>query len=144
MIRNTYQRTVHSICRRMPSIDLQPELQRESVWSKSQKQLLIDSILNDLDIPKIYINEKKTEDTKEEVVDGQQRLTAINEFLNDAYPLKWDTPDIDVLTNRGKLAIRELAELNEGAVILLILSLNSRIRDLEEALSHHNHNSIIH
>ena len=52
--------------------------------------------------------------------------------------------NIDGLTDRGKLAIRELAELNEGAVIFLILSLNSRIRDLEKALSHHNHNSIIH
>ena len=52
--------------------------------------------------------------------------------------------NIDGLTDRGKLAIRELAELEEGAVIFLILSLNSRIRDLEKARSHHNHNSIIH
>ena len=52
--------------------------------------------------------------------------------------------NIDGLTDRGKLAIRELAESNEGAVIFLLLSLNSRIRDLEKALSHHNHNSIIH
>ena len=52
--------------------------------------------------------------------------------------------NIDGLTDRGKLAIRELAELNEGAVIFLILSLNSRIRDLEEALSKNNNNEIIH
>ena len=42
--------------------------------------------------------------------------------------------NIDGLTDRGKLAIRELANLNEGAVIFLILSLNSRIRDLEQSL----------
>ena len=35
------------------------------------------------------------------------------------------TQNIDGLTDRGKLAIRELTELNEGAVIFLILSLNS-------------------
>ena len=52
--------------------------------------------------------------------------------------------NIEGMTNRGKLAIRELAELNEGAVIFLILNLNSRIRDLEEALSHHNQNTITH
>ena len=52
--------------------------------------------------------------------------------------------NIDGLTDRGKLAIRELAELNEGAAIFLFLSLNSRIRDLEEALSHHNHNPVTH
>ena len=52
--------------------------------------------------------------------------------------------NIEGLTNRGKLAIRELAELNEGAVIFLILSLNSRIRDLEQAISSHDQNIIIH
>ena len=52
--------------------------------------------------------------------------------------------NIDGLTDRGKLAIRELAELEEGAVIFLILSLNSRIRDLEEALSKNNNKEIIH
>ena len=52
--------------------------------------------------------------------------------------------NIEGLTDRGKLAIRELAELNEGAVIFLILSLNSRIRYLEEALSKINNNKIIH
>jgi len=41
--------------------------------------------------------------------------------------------NIEGLTERGRLAIRELAELNEGAVIFLILSLNSRIRDLEQS-----------
>lgn len=46
--------------------------------------------------------------------------------------------NISGLTDRGKLAIRELAELNEGAVIFLFLSLNSRIRELEEALAYNN------
>ena len=52
--------------------------------------------------------------------------------------------NIEGLTERGKLAIRELAELNEGAVIFLILSLNSRIRDLEKLPSESDHYSIIH
>ena len=52
--------------------------------------------------------------------------------------------NIEGLTERGKLAIRELAELNEGATIFLFLILNSRIRDLEEALSHHHHINVTH
>ena len=52
--------------------------------------------------------------------------------------------NIDGLTDRGKFAICELAEMNEGAVIFLFLSLNSRIRDLEVALSKKNNNEIIH
>ena len=52
--------------------------------------------------------------------------------------------NIEGLTERGKLAIRELSELNEGAAIFLFLSLNSRIRDLEEALSYHQHTTVTH
>lgn len=52
--------------------------------------------------------------------------------------------NIEGLTDRGKLAVRELAELDEGAVIFLILSLNSRIRDLEQVVNSHNQKTIIH
>lgn len=52
--------------------------------------------------------------------------------------------NIDGLTERGKTAIRELADLNEGASIFLFLSLNSRIRDLEEALTKKMNESTIH
>lgn len=55
-----------------------------------------------------------------------------------------NSQNIGGLTDRGKLAIRELAESNEGAAIFLFLSLNSRIRDLEEALSQQNHPPVIH
>ena len=41
---------------------------------------------------------------------------------------------IDGLTVRGRIAIRKLAESNEGAVIFLILSLNARIRELENII----------
>ncbi len=66
-----------------------PEYQREkSLWSTEKKSLLIDSILVDIDIPKLYFN--RTADGNYEVVDGQQRLWAIWEFLDDMYPYKGD------------------------------------------------------
>ena len=43
---------------------------------------------------------------------------------------------IEGLTPRGKIAISDLANENQGAAIFLFISLNSRIRDLEEALLH--------
>ncbi len=52
--------------------------------------------------------------------------------------------NIEGLTARGKVAIKELADLNEGAIIFLFLSLNSRIRDLEEVLGRINNSEIIH
>jgi hypothetical protein len=61
-----------------------PEYQRQpNLWSVEKRQLLIDSILQDIDIPKLYFNET-TEGTIE-VVDGQQRLWSIWEFIDDEY-----------------------------------------------------------
>jgi hypothetical protein len=61
-----------------------PEYQREKeLWSPEAKASLIDSIFKDIDIPKLYFN---LNDKKEyEVVDGNQRLGAILEYLSDQY-----------------------------------------------------------
>jgi uncharacterized protein with ParB-like and HNH nuclease domain len=62
-----------------------PEYQRQpKLWSQERKERLIDSILGNIDIPKLYFNQ--TKDGEYEVVDGQQRLWAIWEFLEDEYP----------------------------------------------------------
>lgn len=62
-----------------------PEYQRQpNLWTTEKKSLLIDSILRDIDIPKLYFNQ--TKDRTYEVVDGQQRLWAIWDFLDDEYP----------------------------------------------------------
>lgn len=66
-----------------------PEYQRQdNLWSEEKKSLLIDSILRNIDIPKIYFN--VTPGGNIEVVDGQQRLWAIWGFLDDDYSLKLD------------------------------------------------------
>lgn len=64
--------------------------QRHSVWSPQAKTLLIDSILNELPIPKIFIRTKinpKLQKTLKEIVDGQQRVRSIVEFANDDFAL---------------------------------------------------------
>jgi hypothetical protein len=61
-----------------------PDFQREKkLWSTLQKAALIDSILKDIDIPKLYFNRKAKNDF--EVVDGQQRLWAIWDFFGNVY-----------------------------------------------------------
>ena len=60
-----------------------PEVQREpKIWTLEQKQNLIDSLINDFDIPKIYFRRRENEPNVWWLIDGQQRLTTINEFLN--------------------------------------------------------------
>ena len=55
-----------------------PDVQRELVWTKSQNQLLIDSLFKDFDIPKIYFRDIEVDGKRAyAVIDGQQRLNAI-------------------------------------------------------------------
>lgn len=75
------------------NIKLDPPYQRKGdVWTKEKRQLLIDSILNDYDIPKIYFH-VLSEDQKNgsghdySVIDGRQRLEAIWRFIDGDFPL---------------------------------------------------------
>jgi hypothetical protein len=64
-----------------------PDWQRDEVWPESKKQNLSDSILKGWTLPKFYL--LKTSDNPEEfdVVDGQQRLSAIFDFFDNAISL---------------------------------------------------------
>lgn len=68
-------------------IDTNPDYQRPAVWSTAQKQLLMDTILKGYDIPKFYWRKVASNPDKYEVVDGQQRLRAIWEFVEGKYKL---------------------------------------------------------
>lgn len=81
---------LYSVRMREPKIDPRPSYQRGPVWSKSKKQLLMDSILRQYDIPKIYLRAVDSPPYKYEVIDGQQRLRAIWEFCQDKFPLPED------------------------------------------------------
>lgn len=70
-------------------LELQPEFQRKQVWSRSAKIMLIDTILQHIPMPKFFIQSIIRGDKCHRIViDGQQRLTAILEYLRDEYPLE--------------------------------------------------------
>lgn len=65
-------------------VNLDPDYQRRPVWSFKSKVYLIDTILQNLPIPKFFIQNKVDLSTGKsiyDVVDGQQRLTAIFELI---------------------------------------------------------------
>lgn len=67
---------------------LSPKFQRRRVWSYKAKSYLIDTILRSLPIPPVFIRQQidpKTRKTVREVIDGQQRLGAILDFLKDGF-----------------------------------------------------------
>jgi len=78
-------------------IDFQPDYQRESdIWPLSKKQLFIDSLINNIDIPKLYFHEVQKTSTypyRYAVVDGKQRLEALFSFLNDDFNISDDFED---------------------------------------------------
>jgi hypothetical protein len=57
-----------------------PEFQRGLVWDKKRKSRFIESILLGFPIPGMFFSEK--EDHQLLIIDGQQRLGALKEFLN--------------------------------------------------------------
>lgn len=69
-------------------IDLSPKFQRRQVWSRKARSFLIDTILRQRPMPAIYIRKDispKTKKVVREVVDGQQRLTTIFDFMKDGF-----------------------------------------------------------
>ncbi len=57
------------------------------VWSRSNKQSLIDTILRGWRLPKFYFLKVSDKPEAYEVVDGQQRLVTIWEFIENELPL---------------------------------------------------------
>lgn len=69
---------------------LNPQFQRGDIWTPSAQSYFIDTLLRDLPIPSIYIRFVSSPDTRtsyREVVDGQQRLTAIEKFIDGSLTL---------------------------------------------------------
>jgi hypothetical protein len=73
-----------------------PTYQREKggIWTLAKEQLLIDSVLRRIDIPKIYLRRVSSNPLKYEVVDGQQRINALLRFLRNEFRLVDDAPDL--------------------------------------------------
>ena len=68
-------------------IDLSPDFQRGFVWTDiTRKSRLIESLLLRIPIPVFYFSQD--EQGVFQVVDGVQRLTVINSFMNDKFKLK--------------------------------------------------------
>ena len=94
-----------------------PPYQRMSdVWSLEKRQLLVDSILNGYDIPKLYFHEffpaklVSGKTFKYAIVDGKQRLQTICSYIEGRFSLAMDMEYIaDATVKVGGLTYAELA-----------------------------------
>jgi Protein of unknown function DUF262 len=75
---------------RLGRLEIKPDFQRNAVWSDTAKIMLIDTILQNMPMPKIFVSTSiKDRNAHRAVIDGQQRITAILSFLNDDFSLDY-------------------------------------------------------
>ena len=67
-------------------LNLSPHFQRRSVWTRAAKSFLIDTILRGKPMPKVLLTQELTgTENVRTVVDGQQRIRSILEFVAGAF-----------------------------------------------------------
>jgi hypothetical protein len=75
------------------SLTRNEEYQRGAAWTLPQMQGLVDSIFRKYPIPPLFLHEKRDEGLggetvkRYEIVDGQQRIRALDSYLSDKFPL---------------------------------------------------------
>jgi hypothetical protein len=117
---------IRSLCERVDKKTMiaRADFQRDYVWETKPiiKSKLIESVLLEVPIPIIYTAE--TEDGKEEVIDGQQRLLTFHHFKHNKFQLK----GLNILKELNGKKFEDLPEelqdkfLNRGISIIKILA----------------------
>lgn len=133
-------------------LELNPNFQRGSVWTPAARSYLIDSILRELPIPKIYLRTKVDVVTKKsvrEIVDGQQRLRAILDFAEDRLVLSKRAGEFSGLRYSSltselqeaflsyPIAVDQLLNANDTDVLEIFARLNSYSVALNPAEKRH-------
>tara|TARA_Y100000034_G_scaffold136409_1_gene212708 strand:- start:14312 stop:15145 length:834 start_codon:yes stop_codon:yes gene_type:complete len=83
-------------------IDMSPSYQRDLVWTDEDKESLLDSIFNSIEIGKFVLIELpfKEKSPGYEILDGKQRLSTLIEFYEDRF--KYKGLSFSELSNRDK------------------------------------------
>ena len=91
---NSKRENVTSVIKKMKDGDyfVDQSFQRKLIWTESQKVRLIETILMGYPMPEIYLWAQKSDpDSGNQlfsIVDGQQRLTSIRQFIAGEWALK--------------------------------------------------------
>ncbi len=76
--------------RAINGLEITPKFQRRTIWSRPARSFLIDTILREMPIPPIYLRMFQSKDRKRtvrQVVDGQQRIRSVLDFVEGKYEL---------------------------------------------------------
>src|ERR1039457_5138642 len=83
-------------------LDLDPPYQRRSVWSRTDKQYFIDTVLSNLPAPPIFLHKSLDDQGRPtyHVVDGKQRLQTVIDFTRDKIRIADDFADANFRKKR--------------------------------------------
>ncbi|MER5112095.1 DUF262 domain-containing protein [Serratia marcescens] len=88
------------------TIIIDDSFQRRYVWILKDKVSLIETILMGYPIPEVYLWQNETDpdtgNTTHSIVDGQQRLGAVQSYINDEFPLEKKSLDNEKVPYCGK------------------------------------------
>lgn len=121
------------------SLEISPKFQRRAVWLEKERALLLETILNQLPFPEIYVHVETDQETGKQnyaVVDGQQRITSILKFVDNEFSLPnndtWNgeyfrdlSPDIRSRFWDYKIVVRSLRQASEDEIRSLFTKLNT-------------------
>ena len=123
-------------------IDMNPDYQRDYVWTMEDKVLLIDSVFKNIDIGKfVLVNlpfDKYVDINKSyEILDGKQRLSTLVEFYENRFPYQGkyynDLSREDKMTfNNLTIAVANLQDSSKRTILKYFLLLNRTGRRMEE------------
>lgn len=114
-------------------MNLRPEYQRRQVWDKKTRSLFIESLLMNVPVPPVFLFE--WEYGRYEVIDGQQRLSAITDFFANEYKLTgldlWKSLNGRQYSELPPMLQRGLERRRISAVVLLAENLSSPSRQYD-------------
>jgi hypothetical protein len=102
-------------------LNLNPDWQREYVWTGKRPSMLIESLLMQIPIPVIFL--AKTDDERYEVIDGVQRLTTAFNYLDNKFSLTGMTVFQDLNNKKFKeLPDQARSQIEDATIAAFILS----------------------
>lgn len=128
-------------------LDLVPKFQRRDVWTLPARSFLLDTLIRGFPVPPIYLRVSQSEDKTRlmrEVVDGQQRLTAMLRYVDNKYALSrsleapYAGKRFSELTSSEQDAIRGysfICEVLHGASDADVLEIFARLNQYSVQLS---------
>ncbi len=129
-------------------LDLAPDFQRKFVWTHEHQEQFLDTILHGYPFPEIYVCQGEIDTknlrTTQKVIDGQQRLTTIKNYIENSFekPLNI-VPTFDKLTEKEKedfltyqVVIRDIGKVDDNLVREIFRRINLTKFKLEDIEIH--------